>query len=474
MDFTTISFVGFLAAVTIAYRACPRRFRAALLAVTSYAYYCTWSRKAALLLLVVTVAAFIAGNAIETAKNGQRRRGVMLASLSGLLVLLAVFKLAPFLGSLLKGSVWVPLGVSYYTFKLISYILDVYWEKIRAEKAFVPFVAYVAFFPQIVAGPIQRADNFLPQIHKAPSASWNNVAWGLQRILLGFFKKFVVADNLAIVVNLVYDHLHATGTPLVLGLYAYPLQIYADFSGLTDIAIGCAWMLGIESPENFNAPFSAPNPSEFWRRWHITLTTLLTDYLFMPMRMAVRDLGNIGLVLSLIITMVSIGLWHGLRWPYAVFGLVHAVYLAVDALTLRSRKAYYRAHPTAVRVTNWLGPVITFHLVALAFVFFRAESVPDALNMLSHIRLRIGTPSADFLSLMANEGRAFLVGLGGYVVMEIADYLRRHGQQGRAIAAMPPWGRWVVYYGTTVAAVVLTLLLLGTPLKRIAFVYAMF
>jgi alginate O-acetyltransferase complex protein AlgI len=474
MDFTTVSFICFLLAATIAYRACPARLRAALLVLLSYAYYCTWSARAALLMLAITLAAFLAAKTIEASNEGRYRRGVMLASLFALLVLLTAFKLTPFLGSALKGSVWVPLGISYYTFKLISYVLEVYWKKIAAEKNFIPFAAYVAFFPQIVAGPIQRADSFLPQIHQAPAASWNNMVWGLQRILLGFFKKFVVADNLGILVTFVFDHIHAPGTPLVLGLYAYPLQIYADFSGLTDIAIGAAWMLGIASPENFNAPFAAPSPSEFWRRWHITLTTLLTDYLFVPVRMALRDLGNIGLVFSLMVTMVSIGLWHGIRWTYAVFGLVHAAYLSIDALTARVRKRYYKAHPLGRRLTDWVGPVVTFHLIALAFIFFRAGTVADACYMLGHLRMRIGTPSADFLSLLANQGRVILVGLGAYFVSEIADYLRRHGREGRAIATMPLWRRWIVYYCTTVAVVLMTLLLLGTPLKRVAFVYAMF
>jgi alginate O-acetyltransferase complex protein AlgI len=474
MDFTTVSFLCFLLVATIVYRACPARFRPVLLLLLSYAYYCTWSARAALLLLAITIAAFLAAKAIEASNDGRYRWRVMLASLCVLLILLTAFKLTPFLGSALKDKVWVPLGISYYTFKLISYVLEVYWKKISAEKSFIPFAAYVAFFPQIVAGPIQRSDSFLPQIHQAPAASWYNIVWGLQRILLGFFKKFVVADNLGILVTFIFDHIQGPGTPLVLGLYAYPLQIYADFSGLTDIAIGAAWMLGIASPENFNAPFASPSPSEFWRRWHITLTSLLTDYLFMPMRMALRDLGDIGLVLSLMVTMVSIGLWHGIRWTYAVFGLIHAGYLSIDALTARVRKRYYKAHPGVGRLTDWLGPVVTFHLVALAFIFFRAGTLADAWYMLGNLQIRIGTPSAEFLSLLATQGRVIIIGFGAYFVSEIADYLRRHGHEGQAIATMPLWRRWIVYYCTTAAVVLMTLLLLGTPLKRLAFVYAMF
>jgi D-alanyl-lipoteichoic acid acyltransferase DltB (MBOAT superfamily) len=471
MDFTSVYFLGFLAAAAAAGRLCPSRFRAALIAVISYAYYCTWSPKAAILLLAVTVAAYFAARAIGAGKGGVRS-GLALVSICGLVAPLAVFKLAPWLESLLRGPLIVPLGISYFTFKLISYVLDVYWGKIAAEKALIPFIAYVAFFPQIVAGPIQRGASFLPQTGRA--ANWGNVVWGAQRVLLGLFKKFLVADNLGILVNFIYTHIHAPGTPLALGLYVYPLQIYADFSGLTDIAVGAAWMLGIESPENFDAPFSAPSPSEFWRRWHITLTGLLTDYLFTPMRLAVRNWGNPGLVLSLFVTMVSIGLWHGFRWTYALFGMLHAAYLAADALTLRARTRYFKAHPAAGRAAGWLGPVVTFHLVALAFVLFRGENVRDALHMLRHLGEGIGAPSADFSKFMQAEGRAIWFGLGAYAVAEIADYLRRRGRQGQATTALPPLGRWAVYYATTVAAVVYVLLMLGTPANRVTFVYSMF
>jgi hypothetical protein len=154
--------------------------------------------------------------------------------------------------------------------------------------------------------------------------------------------------------------------------------------------------------------------------------------------------------------------------------LVHAGYLSIDALTARARKRYYKAHPGTGRLTDWLGPVVTFHLAALAFIFFRAATVADAWYMLGHLRMRIGAPSAEFLSLLANQGRFIILGFGAYFVCELADYLRRHGQQGQAIARLPLWRRWIVYYCTTVAVVVMTLLLLGTPLKRVEFVYAMF
>jgi D-alanyl-lipoteichoic acid acyltransferase DltB (MBOAT superfamily) len=291
---------------------------------------------------------------------------------------------------------------------------------------------------------------------------------------LGFFKKLFIADALSIYVDFIYSHLHASGTPLVVGLYLYPLQIYADFSGLSDIAIGTAWMFGIQTPENFNAPFWAPSPSEFWRRWHITLTSLLTDYVFTPLRMALRKLENVGLVFSLFVTMVLIGLWHGARWTYVFFGAIHATYLAIDALTLRARKRFYKTHPATGRLMGWFGPLVTFHLVAAAFVFFRAETLSDGLFVIRAIGSSFGMLSQEFAKLMADSGRTLVIGLSAFAAVELADYLRRNSHDGELVRSMPPLTRCLVYSCTTVAAVLMILCLLGTQVQPSTFVYAMF
>lgn len=474
MDFTTLSFLGFLMTVTIAYNVCPAKGRVLLLASASYAYYCTWNVKGAILLLVTTSAAYLAARAIEAARSNQRRICILRISLIGLLVPLAAFKLAPFLREILHQPLWIQLGISYYTFKAISYVMDVFWKEIPAERNYISFVAFLAFFPQLVAGPIQRSESFVCQIKKAQRADWHCVIWGIQRVLLGLFKKFMVADNLGVLVNYIYSHIGATGTPMVLGFYLYPLQLYADFSGLTDIAIGAASMIGIRSPENFEAPFISPNPTVFWRRWHITLSALLMDYVYTPLRMATRNMGNTGLVLSIYITMLLIGLWHGFRWTYVLFGLIHGTYIAVDGLTSRTRKRYYKVHPTIGKMTDWFGPLAMFHLVALSFIFFRAETVSDAFNLLHHVGSGIESWSAEFNKLISMDGRRILVGLAGYAVIEIADCLRRHGSQGDCIRFMSPWKRWMVYYSTITAAVIFTLLMTGLQVTRVTFIYAMF
>lgn len=474
MDFTSLKFLVFLAAVALIYRLAPARLRALLLLVASYGFYWTWSDAMALLMFGVTVAAYVAGRAIGAA-DGVAKRSIAFGAVAVLVGLLALFKSAPFWQDLAGHSLLMPLGISYYTFKLISYVVDVYWEKRAAEKPFIPFAAYVAFFPQILAGPIQRSESLLLEIHRASPAQFGQVPLGTQRIMLGFFKKLVVADNLQILVNFVYSHLHAHGTPLLLGFYAYPLEIYADFSGLTDIAIGSALLFGIESPENFMAPFAAPTISEYWRRWHITLTGWVTDYVFTPLRVATREFGNGGLIFSLLANMVLIGIWHRLVWQFVLFGVLHAIYLAVDALTVKSRKRFYKSNAGAKKFMTAAGPVFVFQLVAIGMVFFRSERVSDIFYFLGHLFSGIGQPSREFAALMDVSGRNILVGFGGYAVIEVADYFRRHNEQGQLTRALPEWGRWSVYSCTAVTATLLLLLLLAFgSANRNPFLYAIF
>jgi alginate O-acetyltransferase complex protein AlgI len=474
MTVTSYSFLVFLALVAFIYRLCPTRLRSVVPFAASYAFYLTVSPWLAVLLMAATIAAFMAARAMEAARNGAARRGAAFAFVAAAVATLALFKAGPLLPAGWRENLLMPLGLSFYTFKLIAYVIDVYWGKTTAEKHFFRFAAFVAFFPQILAGPIQRSESLLPQLAKARTPRLDDYLWGCQRLLLGYFKKLVVADNLALVVNFVYRHFDAAGTPVILGFYLYPLQMYADFSGLTDIAIGSAALLGITSPENFEAPFSAASPSEYWRRQHITLTTWLTDYVFTPLRTAVRDWGNAGLVFSLFVNMILIGLWHGLRAGFAVFGALHAVYLSVDALTSRWRKRYWKAHPVAGRFANWAGPVLTFHLVAFSLVFFRGESLRQAFFVLGHLAQGAGSLSPAFTGFLAVSGRAVLTGLGGYVLLEWGDYARRLSQREGLELRLPRWGRWSVYSCTVLSMVLLAFVLLATMAAPNPFLYAIF
>lgn len=461
MDFVSAEFLGYLAVLAVLHAVLPRGWRCALLVAGSYLFYWQSSGWLAVLLFGATMLAFVAARARS-----------MVLGIAGLLVLvLVLFKLEP----LLRLNWLVPLGISYYTFKLAGYLIDVHWGAIEPERRVLPFLAYTAFFPQIVGGPIERAQSFLPQVKLAERARLYAVTAGAMRIMLGIFKKCVVADNIGLIVNYVYGNLGPDpGAPVLLGFYGYPLQMYADFSALTDIALGAGMLFGIRSPENFNAPFTAASPSEYWRRWHITLTLWMTDYVFTPLRMAMRNLGNAGLVASLFVNMILIGLWHGFYWTFALFGVLHAVYLSVDALTQKARRRLYRQHPAADRITDWVGPIVTFHLIAVAFVLFRAGSVSTVGAFFSHLFCGIGTLSPAFRDVIDEPRRFFLVLAAALVTMETADALRRRLWTSTLPASMPRWARWAAFSCTVVLVLVTAALLATGSQESSPFLYAIF
>lgn len=452
MAFTSAWFAVFLALVAVLYRVAPRSWRCPLLVAASYCFYWLCSQWFALLLFAATLLTFFAAKA----------RSLVLVVAGLLFAVLVFFKSLP----LLHVSWPIPLGISYYTFKLAGYLIDTHWGAMEPERRLMPFLAYSSFFPQIVAGPIQRPESFLPQVELAEPATVSRMVAGMMRIALGLFKKFAIADNLGLLVDFVYGHLHArTGTPVLLGFYGFPLQMYADFSGLTDIAIGAAALFGIDSPENFNAPFSAAGPSGYWRRWHMTLTLWLTDYVFTPLRMSLRNFGNAGLVFSLFANMLLIGLWHGFRWTYVVFGAVHAFYLSVDALTQKARKRWYKRDELAERMADWTGPIITFNLVAVAFVFFRAGTLADAVALFHSL--------FDAWNSWAGY-RPLLWLTPACMVMAGADSLMHRLWAKDIMAGVPRWGHWCVYGCTAVAVSLMVIFLFSGGHKSSPFLYAVF
>jgi alginate O-acetyltransferase complex protein AlgI len=458
VNYLSIQFAFFLAGAVLAFYLCPRRYRHIVLLVASYAFYFLSGRLAIAGIFGATVFTFFLARAMgrEPSSDGSERSPalrMMVLGVAALVCYLAFYKIDSALKPVLAHSAiaphWLadfvtansllPLGISYYTFRLISYVVDVSWEKIPAERRFIDFAAYVSFFPHIVAGPIQRSGDFLEQIRN-PNATPAAMREGLRRMLLGCFKKLVIADNLGLMIGLAYPNLEpATRASSLLAFYVFPLQLYTDFSALTDIAVGISLLFGIRSPENFDRPFSATSISQFWRRWHMSLTTWLTDYVFLPLRMATRRAGNWGLAFSLIVNMVLIGLWHNLSWTFFVFGLLHGLFLIVDSLTARSRGNFFKSHSQWDQSANWIGPVFTFHLVTLSLVFVRAESLPQALDVLS--RLFISGPRF----LAALYARETTIGLCGFALWMLFELVRRRGWLAPLTVA-PTWTRWALYY----------------------------
>jgi D-alanyl-lipoteichoic acid acyltransferase DltB (MBOAT superfamily) len=397
--FHTQAFLLFLLVVAVAYWTVPRRWntvRVWLLVVASFHFYAAWNASLALLVTVTTLADYALARLMDRTETQRHRRLLMFASVGMNLGVLCYFKYRGFFLNELHAlvgrfgfdagyqtlsplDILVPFGISFYTFEAISYAVDVYRRKVKAETSLPHFLLFILFFPHLVAGPIVRAGDFLRQAHRVKRWNWLRVQIGLQLFLLGVFKKLAIADRMAVFTDgaggvpgpFLAPELHNTSA-LWLAVLAYALRIYCDFSGYSDMALGLAHLFGYKLTQNFNMPYLAANVSEFWRRWHVSLSTWLRDYVFIPLGGS-RG-GAWATNRNLLLTMVLGGLWHGANWTYVVWGLLHGLLLILH----RQFRAWAEARPTVdAYLKTWLGTAarvaVTFVAVSLCWVFFRPE-----------------------------------------------------------------------------------------------------
>jgi len=366
-------------------------------------------------LLLPTLAVYIVARLLEKSRNPRTRRWLMITgSISGLSILF-VFKYINFAGESLyalaslfrDGTEFTPMrivyvvGVSFYSFKLISYLLDVYHERMKAERHLGYFTLYVSFFPQLLAGPIDRAEQFIQELKTRSAFDVDRIYSGFQQVLWGLFKKMVIADRLAIFVNQVFQNPDTQGLSLIIGAYFYAFQIYCDFSGYSDMAVGISRMLGYRSMLNFDFPYISRTFTEFWNRWHISLSTWLRDYIFLPIAYATmrrikgdRPLGikveAWGYCLAIFITMFLGGLWHGAAWSFVAWGTLHGIYLVVGYISRKPRKRFARRIRLnrLPRLRHALQVVTVFHLTVFAWIFFRSPSFSQAFHYIGSISLK--------------------------------------------------------------------------------------
>jgi D-alanyl-lipoteichoic acid acyltransferase DltB (MBOAT superfamily) len=395
MLFNSIEFALFLPLSLLVYHVLvpKRRWRArkVFLVVASYLFYMSWNPFFGILLLGSTLVDFTMGLALERATGRAARRALLLVSLAFNLGMLGYFKYGNFVATnfhhLLGRSdppLWdivLPIGISFYTFESLAYTINVYRGE-RASRSLLDFALFLSFFPHLVAGPIVRPRAFLPQLTTPPAIPGRDVEEALARIAQGFFKKVLLADVLGQYVDVVWKDLtFYPNLNVLLAFYAYAFQIYFDFSGYTDIALGISRLFGLTLPENFMRPYLAQNPREFWQRWHISLSTWLRDYLYVSLG------GNRGTRLrtyvNLLVTMVLGGLWHGAAWTFVLWGAYHGILLAAHRALTGLRSA-----PERGPLGRTLAIVGTFHLIVVGWVLFRAPSLLDALGAFS--RLTVG------------------------------------------------------------------------------------
>ena len=390
MNFNSPEFLVFFPVVFALHWILPHRFRWALLLAASWLFYFWWNPWTGLLLVGTTLVSWLCAKGIVRAEAAAVRRAWLVLALTACLGCLSIFKYTGFFASIagleLPLRIILPVGISFYTFQTLSYVIDVYRGMVTPERHFGYYALFVSFFPQLVAGPIERPENLLPQLRAQRRFSTENLAAGGWLLLEGYFKKIVIADSLAPFVDRVYGAPgEALGPEILLATALFGIQIYCDFSGYSDIARGAARLLGIDLTENFRRPYGAKTVREFWRRWHISLTSWFTDYVYIPLGGNRKGLPR--QVFNILVVFLLSGLWHGAGWTFVLWGLIHGVYQAGGVLLEQLGKSVVEKN----RVQSALCHARTFALVSFPWLFFRAASLEDAAVMLSHLAVGWGS-----------------------------------------------------------------------------------
>ena len=484
MLFNSFGFLVFFPVVVGLYFLTPQRARWAWLLAASYFFYMCWNPVYVLLIVGSTLVDYLAALKMGACTTRRNRRPWLVVSLAANLGLLFVFKYFNFFNSSLSDlfarwnltypvptlHILLPVGISFYTFQTLSYAIDVYRGEREPEHHLGIFALYVAFFPQLVAGPIERSTRLLPQFRARHDFDYDRVTSGMRRMLWGFFKKMVIADRLASYVNTVYNQPETYhGWPVWLATFFFAFQIYCDFSGYSDIAIGAARVMGFKLMENFRHPYQSKTIGEFWKRWHISLSTWFRDYLYIPLggnRVRLHRW-----MLNIIAVFVISGLWHGANWTFVVWGALHGTYFLVGWLLSQGRVAQWGArllqkHPLKTRSLQVTG---IFLLVCFAWIFFRANSLTDAGTLIGQLfdfsgqSLRnpgIVLPAVGLSSLILS-----MIGIG---VLQIVETIEPRISPRWRWQQFPQWIRWSCYH-----ALILSILFCGV-FSRQQFIYFQF
>ncbi|MBI3544662.1 MAG: MBOAT family protein [Deltaproteobacteria bacterium] len=479
MLFNSVQFlVFFFPIVTTLYFVLPQQSRWAMLLVASSYFYMAFVPKYILILVFLIAVDYAAGLLIEGAQ-GRRRSLYLYLSLVANVATLAVFKYYNFvnenletlfhglgLGYHVKNLSWLlPIGLSFHTFQSMSYTIEVYRGKQKAERHLGIYALYVMYYPQLVAGPIERPQNLLHQFHEKKSFDYARVVDGLQLMLWGLFKKCFVADRLGIFVDEIYNNPHAHdgwSFPYVAATYLFAYQIYCDFSGYSDIARGASRVMGIELMENFRYPFSAKSISEFWQRWHISLSTWFKDYLYMPLAYGSITDGVVKpwkLQWYVVVVFLVSGFWHGAGWNYGIWGALHGLFIVCSTVFRRLN----------ARINGTLKTVITFHLVGFTWVLFRANSMADALAIYANIFGGKLDAARSWHELVHNEQLHV-----GVFVIAVLLVLERIYKSEKLKGSNPLLQKLQFNYAQLYYAALLVLLFMGAPLEERAFIYFQF
>jgi len=494
MQFNTLSFFLFLPVVFIVHHFSPGRFRWLVLLVASFFFYSALNAPHLIAILVfITTITYFTGIWIDRNENANIRRYLLWGGCGVNVLTLAILKYLPFLTHNLNiflnryfpgtsfaiSTTIIVIGASYFIFQAISYLVDVYLEVEKPELHFGYFALYMSFFPKLLQGPIERNGDLLPQLKQPYGFNNDNVSSGILLFSWGLFKKVVIADRLALFVNSIYSDVHSyTGLSLLLAIYFYSVQIYCDFSGYTDMALGTARLFNINLTQNFKSPYLATSIADFWRRWHISFSMWIFDYIFKPLQLWLRNMNKKGTAVALIVTFVLSGLWHGANWGFIIWGFSHGVIMSIAIMFRPVKNRIFKklkignsAFLTAVQV------MVTFNIVSLTWIFFRAESVMDAVYVISHIHIKLTEQIIGFISHSTFHNRIMLAGQSGlffYInfivigILLISCYISKYELLKKYIFNGPTWLKFICYY------IFIMTMLIGGVLFNNKFIYQNF
>ncbi|PCJ55381.1 MAG: membrane-bound O-acyltransferase family protein [Planctomycetota bacterium] len=430
------------------------RIQNIFLLLASYFFYGWWDWRFLSLIIFSSLTDYILGLKMNSANSTKNRKIFLMISIILNLGLLGVFKYFNFFienfyksfqlfGMSMEGghlNIILPLGISFYTFQTLSYTIDVYRKKIKATEDPIEFLAFVSFFPQLVAGPIERAMNLLPQFQQKRIFEYHKAVDGLRQILLGLFKKIVIADNCAVLVNDIFSTYGTqNGSTLLVGAILFSFQIYGDFSGYSDIAIGTARLFGINLRKNFSFPYFSRNIAEFWRRWHISLTSWFRDYLYIPLGGSKRS--KYITVRNVFIVFIVSGIWHGANWTFLVWGLIHAS-LFLPLLLFKRNRIYHKAIDPSKRFPGIIEAIqisFTFLMISISWIFFRSDSLSSAI---SYISILFSPSLFSFPAILDNN--IFII-IFCFMVLEWIQRDKEHALEFDS-TKIPKVIRWIFYY----------------------------
>jgi len=486
MSFVELRFLIFFPTVVALFLVLPYRFRWMLLLVASYIFYMAFKPSYGLLLAAITLVDFCAGIAMGRDTRAGYRKLYLVLSLAANLGILFFFKYFNFffssVGDVLRFighpapfpvlSIVIPIGISFHVFQSLSYTIEVYRKKYEPVTHLGKFALYVSFFPQLAAGPIERPQGLLTQIMEGRPFNLEQAQNGLRLMMWGYFKKLMIADTLAPFINNVYGNPGAyPGPTYILATMMFAYQIYCDFSGYTDIARGAARVFGYELTLNFNRPFHATSMADFWRRWHISLSSWLRDYLYTPLVFSGKRITQTRVYWSLFITFVLIGLWHGANWTYVLFGAIHGIYLVGELMLAGPARKFPFVVPLFIK------RMTVFLLVCFSYIFFRAPTVGEAFSIIRGL----GTGWQSFVSQLSTDtGRlhvlamdigwkGLVIGLSSVCVLEVVEVLHERIPFSKRFAYTPAVLRAILYAG-----IISVILLFGALGSTQQFIYFQF